>query len=598
MNFIENEWIFVLLNLVVILLGSIIFFLVKEYSRVRRGELSNTGILVSGTLIGALLLLVDLYVEYKYTIVVSGPRDWCFLNEPNSFSTILHPSIIYLLIFGIFIDRRFVIPISIFLGIGYLIRFPKNFSSISLWSEFMFAIITLLILSILIYLIQEGRFIKNNGSKLILIFIIWILLITIFRTTYELINGFGVEFNSSALAKLISIETIYLTIFMFIQSEIIFFIERIYINFTRLESFSTQDDISYYKLSLAQNKLRELIDFKKINMGALVLFDIKSSDQNVISDVLKKIRNETKNEYKTTFFIKVSSNYYGAFYELPSNVNLDEILLNNKNKKRTKDDSLMNISNKLYEIEKNEKVKINSVASIYGIHSNDINELIELDKFLMSPIINRANANNLIVYDFKRIKASLKKKTEVSDLFVGIDDISINYIKGVSEENIYYPSIIFEKNKHKYLLDILENNPIYKENELLLRYSAYQTLRMFDKKGSLILYYYSMTLENFDFSIDEFIKKINRYSENENIIIGLMMNEISDQKKLSNNILELRNQGFRFALLNPLEAKQEYIDILNPEFLLDISDETNLLKISKQKLKIKTQAVRLNTYLV
>ncbi len=603
---ISTWWEFALWNILVILIASIIYFLLKEFYRVKSGRISNITIVFSGTLIGILLLVTYLFVDYTYSISINSKSmaDWSLNNDHLHLETILQPSMIFLLIYGIYVDKRLVFPISFFLFIGYIIRFPKHqtLNDFSVWLQFVFSFINLIVLSSLIYFTESAGLIKNNGSRLLFIFLMWMILLMIFRISFQI--SFTPPTANGAIigqvSQIIAVEIAYLSIFMFVQGEIIFFISRIYANFNKMVAFSTQDDISYYRISLSQNKLNELIDEKKITIGALIMFDIKS-DANIKSKILDKIRNETKNTYKETFFFRASSNYYGAFYSLPENLELNPIIKNNKLEKRTKDDSLKPLADifSKIEIESEKNVKINSVCSIYGIHSNDINELIDLNKFLMSPIVNRSNSNNIVVYDFKRIKSRLKERNNVGDLFHGIEDISIDFSRGVSSENIYYPIISFKKNKDKYLTKIVEKNKNEKDNELLFRYSAYQSLRKFKKDSSLIIYYSSMTLERSKFNIEDFVKKIERYLPINKVIIGVSIcKNIKNKKTFEKNIKNLEKKGFRFALVNPMDVTQESHDILMPKYLLDVEEDEKVLKIKEKKLKIKTQAIRLNTYLV
>ena len=375
-------------------------------------------------------------------------------------------------------------------------------------------------------------------------------------------------------------------------------IERVYRNFSKLETFSTHDDVSYYKLSLAQEKLRNIINEKKIEKGILAIFDFKAEGDE-ITNILKKIETKTKKLYKNTFFFKVSSNHYGAFYEVGEISNFSLILKNNKLVDRVGKDPLLPLSNELKLISNELEVNINSTASIYGVHSSDINELLEYNKFLMIPDIESSNDNNVIVYDFKRVKSSLREKFEVTTLPTNLNNLKISFIRGVSEKEIYYPSISFGKNSSDRIFNIIEGMNEINNVELLLRFASYQSLRKFNKPNATLVVYCSSTLfEKENFIYKDFNKKTKKFLPNEKVIVGLLVTDVINIERFRLNMEILRENNYELCVINPETINQEQIDFINPEYILSVNDEKNAFLITKKKLLIETQATRLNSNLV
>jgi len=283
--------------------------------------------------------------------------------------------------------------------------------------------------------------------------------------------------------------------------------------------------------------------------------------------------------------------------------NIKVIFDGNKKVNRPEEDPLSDFDNIIFDVKNEYKVDINIGGSLYGIQSYDMDELLEFAKFLFSPTVVNRNNSRIIIYDFKRIKDRLKETIAVTNLPININNLDISFLKGVSKENIYYPSIICEdnlsdeNNKMSSLNKILKGKLSVKEKSYILRHVSYQTLRSFDKKNSSVVIFYSEDyLGSNDFKKIEFIQKINRFMDVERVIIGLFISKKLN-KKIIENINDLKNSGFRFALLNPTNNTQEQINQLKPNFLIELSDK-KILEMESKVFNLKTNAVSLNFNLV
>ncbi|BDU67414.1 MAG: hypothetical protein TYPL_0670 [Candidatus Tyloplasma litorale] len=594
-------FLFFILNIVTILIFGLVYFLTKEFLRIKENKISFSGSMILGSIIGFLILLVYLFVSMQFSIITATPRGHLNLNYNSIYLT---PSLMIIIIFSTMLKNKILFPMLLFQVFGYLIsiNWEFDFDEAYAWKRIFFTLINYFLVLVVFYLLNiKDNLIKNNG-----VLNLTINLITFISITFliRLIFFFSIGYiNEGDSWILIFISTFYISLFAFFQSLIIFLVEKIYDNFSKLETFSTRDDISYYKMSLAKNKLRNIIDEKKINKGILILFNIKTTDndKNKISNVLQKIKISTENEYDNPFFFKVNVNHYGIFFELTDNFDLSKSILNNKTENKDSNDELYSLTKIIERIIKEEKVQIIASGSIYGIHSYSIYDLIEYCMFLMSPLIEREKTSPLIIYDFKRVKKRLNESSKVSNLPVESENSNVSFVRGIyDKDDLFYPSINLKwrsENSNVNIEKLLENEIIKKyELELLLRHTSYQTIRQFkNKKGTLLIYYSSYYLSSSFFNINEFYKKTKRYISPEKLVIGLVINKDLRNDNLKENIKKLSLLGFRFALINPFTATQADHNFLNPDFILDPSLEENPLKIKKRKLNLKTNAVILNS---
>lgn len=581
---------FILNNFLIILLGSVIYFFSKETIRASGGNLSKLSFLALGLVLGLFLFYISFFVNYKIE------------KDTRNIFNILNPYMIYLILFSSMIDRRFFFPLLVFSIFGFIFNHNLNTGTSTVEEITLFFswfAIKILILMILFFVPNESNFLKRNNKGIflwtIIIFIVYMVISTIplfieislFPDRYALVLKGGV------------INFLVLLLVFTTQMFIVYVIEKMYINFNKLETYSIKDDVSYYKMSLSQNRLKTILNEKKYNIGILLLFDIKTDDRNKVLKILDNIKLKVDEDYKNVFYFKATTNYYGVFIPSDLNINLDIIFKNNKQPKRTKDDELYNFEKAISDVSDEFDVKINASGSIYGVHSYNIKELIELSRFLFSPFIAQKNQSKITIYDFKRVREKLKERLYVSSLPISRKNTNISFLRAISKESIFYSNVYFEENsKKESITSFMDREMLLKDKEIILRNSAYQSLRDFDKKeSSLIIYYPSTYLDSNDFSLNDFIKKVERYIPVEKIILGFFLNETFSEI-FSKNVNLLRSKGVRFALVNPNSSTQKSHDLLKPEYLLQLNDKKNLLKNERVSLKIKSNASSLNVNLV
>ncbi len=592
-----------------VLIIGIVYFVVKETYRIRGGNIGKVGIASIGAILG-LIAVGSMFLSSANIYFINsttGLKPEHILDYNNM---VISPSLIIIVAFAAMVDRRLILPMLVINYIGYLASidliagFPDDRTYY--WSRILMELISYLLIGLTVYFISEMNLIKKNGWVFIITTIVLYLIISLITDLlfYSSISGV-MSSDSESVVALLTYKGFYITMMSGLSFSIILLVERVYSNFSKLETFSTKDDVSYYKMSLAQNTLIEMIDEKRINTGLLALFQIKTDDKEVESRVLDSLRIATEENYKNSFHFKASAIHYGIFFELPDTFNLEKTLINNKKAKRDQEDALYQLSNELHRLQDQEdSVEIISSGAIYGIHSYSVVELIEYCRFLMTPMVSRSNSSNIIIYDYKRVKDRLNETNNVRNLPIDSEHLNISYARAISDKEIMYPIINLTTKidgVSKSLTKILASNISLDHKVLILRHTAYQTLRNYssDKKGKLLIFNSSTHIASPTFHINDYVKKIKRYKDPKEVIIGVNVNgESPNLRQLKTNIKKLKEKGFETAVINPVLITQEQHDVIGPSYILDPATDLNPLKIKKIKLNIETEAALLNGNLV
>ena len=101
---------FILNNLMIVLVGSIIYFLSKEVIRSSGENVSKASFLSLGVVMGFFIFYISFFVNYKTDT-----------TELGSFN-ILNIYIVYLILFSSMVDRRFFFPLLLFSILGFVLN--------------------------------------------------------------------------------------------------------------------------------------------------------------------------------------------------------------------------------------------------------------------------------------------------------------------------------------------------------------------------------------------------------------------------------------------------------------------------------------------
>lgn len=412
---------------------------------------------------------------------------------------------------------------------------------------------------------------KNYFLTLGLIFI-YIFILVLFSIFFFFVLDSNDFFSNPPLdffILIISEIAYYYFLYLFIFFAILG-VDSIYNNFFKLETFTTQNEVSYFKITLAQDYLKRYIFENNYKYGFLVLFDINSEFllENDINFVLEHLRFKIQEKYQNAFFLKIDSKYYSVFLPFRRNeVDLELIHQNNQKNIHT-NDYLEDFEKILSKIKINNK-NLQAVASIYGLDSYDLNHLIYDATYLLNPTIK--NNNNIVnVYDFRKIKDRLIKNNQSRYLIEMIKNYDINYIRANTRKKIYYPIIyIFdEKNKKVELYEWIKEKKFNRKEEIIIeRYFANQIIKnsknyQFDK---LILNYPLRYLLNNNIDKKEFIKNLEGKIDFNKIIIGVFVDlKLKNNNNLNKLKLDFHKLGLEFAILDLENLNDEFYNILKP----------------------------------
>lgn len=567
---------FIFLNIFSIFVIFIIYFAIKEYSRIKNNQFSSLALVI----IFLLLLPIIFIFEYFFS----------YYN--NLYYLSLIP--ILIIFFSFYFDHRFsylLFIIFLFTWFFKVINLEEdsNFNPI-----YLLPLITNLALVLIINLREISLFsnFKNYFLTLSLISI-YVFILFLFSIFFFFILGSNDYFSNPPLdffILLISEIVYYYFLYFFILLTILG-VDSIYNNFFKLETFTTQNEVSYFKITLAQDYLKRYIFENNYKYGFLILFDINSkfSSENDINFILEHLRFKIQEKYKNAFFLKIDSKYYSVFLPFRRNeIDLELIYQNNQKNIHT-NDYLENFEKILKRIKINNK-NLQAVASIYGLNSYDFNNLIYDATYLLNSTIK--NDDNIVnVYDFRKIKDRLVKNSQSRYLIEMIKNFDINYVRASTKLKIYYPIIyILDQNDKKIELYkwIKEKKFNRKEEIIIERYFANQIIKncknyQFDK---LVLNYPLKYLLNNNIDRKDFIKNLENKINFNKIIIGVFVDE---KLKESNNLINLKSDfkklGIEFAILDLENLNDDFYNILKPSWF-KYQQEYDFWKIFKSRNKI------------
>lgn len=553
---------FLILNSFLMLLATLlIYFLVKEYLRIKNNNFTFKELFITGFFIVGFLILNEIFI-----------RDFLVSNYSVSISLVIIP------IFILFINRNYFLISLGATATGYIVWFLDNTQL-----ENLIPLIEITLVSIIVYLLSFNKtFLSQNyGTKLFVTF--WIIIITNSLTTIF----------SFIWINIISFTAIYYSLlyyglsFLFIALSILV-IEKIYTQFNENESFTMVDSISYYKLSLAKEELMSIIQTSNYSYGALVLFDLRKHTlgDKKLELILMKLRVSIIQKYLDAFFFRASTNFYAVFIPMKEkDIDMELMIKNNKTNKVCK--------TYLYNLEKiliknsNKREKILGFVSLYGINSNDINELIDQAEFLSTPKIIKNNFSYLILYDYRRLHKAFKIKAELQSLSKYTGDFKISYVKSVFDDKIFYP--IIEYSKEKKIFNYRKRELTNYQHQLLIRFFAHKIILNFDywNNSKIVVHFLISIVSQSTFDAKEFIKKIKVYGNINNVILTFEKDKLNNQFK--KNISFLKEKGIKTALILKQNTTNKYLNSFKPDYVLQdfYFEKRNILYKKPIKRKVK-----------
>lgn len=561
---------------------SIIYFLVREYYRINNDNLSKRQFYLIGFFVGIIVMLIEIFVLIWYP-------------SQDKLLQYITFTAIYIIIFSTMLDKRFSLWMSLFAILGIFLRIAiyDDSTSFEIFKGSTVELINIISISVVVFLYSYNstNFSKNNGKQTIVLFASWLFFFTI--TLAIIITLFSAN-TATTLATLIFYLPFYLFSLFLIQFSIVLLIEKIYINSGNLETFSTKDDISYYKISLSQDMIKETIIENKYDFGLIVILSLSKVDKESQEDVLVLIREKLLEIYDDVLFLKATSSSYGFFIPIKNTIrNIEISYKNNFFEKRNREDLLFRLDDFFNETFDEKGFNVTAGITIYGIHSNDIYELIlKAEQLLNSSISYKTKT---ILYDYKYIKKQLEKNLRVANLSFFLQNLNITFISAVSHNDIYYPIISFKINSAKKSLKSILELLSVEDQIIILRYVSLHILLKAKKENNkkIVIYYPIDLLAQKEFSIDNVIDKINMIIDFNKLIIQFDSNKLIDNKETRNNLKMLRKKGIKFLILDVKNANENNVKIINPSYYM-FEVKTMVLRTFFEPKTINTLPFKIN----
>ncbi|AKX33737.1 hypothetical protein SLITO_v1c00690 [Spiroplasma litorale] len=394
------------------------------------------------------------------------------------------------------------------------------------------------------------------------------------------------EIKDKSLYVILVLIALYLT-YLICQT-----IDKIYIHALKLQNIVVYENQYYLNYSSSNSQILNLISQEKVRYGIYSNFYIAEFDK-----LEKKVSNNIKDyifnsiatsayksiseKFKKVIFFKTNYKTFGVFIPIEN--------LSNDIKKTPELTKLFNtlISLQTIFLIKSYKIKINirSVSSFYGVHSNDLNNLNDLNNYMIK--------NQLLIIEESHTIANpseiLIEKNKLRKISSLNEVVNLNL-----HTTLYEPIYNLEKKDFSgYFLngiingEELNSQTFYKTKKLIddmgltslfLRYLSLSSLKDYsrkigtDKFDKLIFVNYdSDYLSSSSFDKDEFILKLKNLKINlKNLVLNFEINkEINSKATLKNNIMFLKSNNIKTSISNFGNELTDYslIQCYEPDFI-------------------------------
>ncbi|AGR41787.1 EAL domain-containing protein [Spiroplasma diminutum] len=413
-------------------------------------------------------------------------------------------------------------------------------------------------------------------------------------------------------------------------------INQIYLHALKLQNIVTYDNIYYLNFSSAHNQILNKIQETKTKYGIYLTYFISNFEkfeskvsseirEEVVHSISEQSFNLIKDEFKDVVFFKPNYKTFAVFIPFQMYEDFQE----------TKNKDLENIKKVFSKMTTNFKidkyrisVKLKSVCSYYGIHSNNLDTLLEYNKHVANNLLLTYQEQNVIVNPMEILKEKNQSKKMLSlnevvnlnkfvNLFEPIfssvkKDFQSYFLNGMIE-GLEINSDLFEQ-KNKLIFDMGLQS-------YFLRYISLQSFKKLSKQNNEVrakdffMDYDSDYLSSEEFDSEEFILKLKNLKINlEKIILNFdLSKEVDNKRKLQKNIEILKQKSIRVSVSNFGSLKTDFalLDSYKPEFIFlenEISRKINYnkeneniviesLKIAN-KLEAKLIATGVNSYII
>ncbi|WP_339029832.1 EAL domain-containing protein [Spiroplasma endosymbiont of Cantharis nigra] len=413
-------------------------------------------------------------------------------------------------------------------------------------------------------------------------------------------------------------------------------INQIYLHALKLQNIVVYDNTYYLNFTSAHQQISNKIQEHKYKYGLYVTYFISNFEKfeskvngSIREEVVNSISEESytllQQQFPNAIFFKPNYKTFATF--IPFEIKDEFSEKNNLELKKIKDifskvNTLFIISN--YKI----SVKLKSICSFYGLHSNNLDTLLEYNLHVEKDLLLKYQDENIVVNPMEIIKEKNQNKKM----------LSLNEIANLNQfVTLFEPIYSTDKNDFEYYflngliggMDINADEFSQKSqlimdmglSSLFLRYISLHSLKKMAKQNDKIknkkffTNYDSDYLSDKDFDSDEFILKLKNLKIN---LFKLVLNfdinkEVDDKKELEKNIERLKKHGIQISISNFGSLKTDFtlLNSYKPDFIVlenEISKKINFVKENEnivieslkmaKKLEAKLVASSVNSYLI
>lgn len=558
--------------------------------------------------------------------------------------------VIVFLVVGIFVSHWIIVgmvPSFLVANILYLIKHKNDQFISSLIYMIAFFVLSYIFALISNIFLRRSELKKSKSNKSYWLFIV-LPIISLFL--FLLMRFLGIYiFDEQNLLWTIFFVNILINWLLFLMLVAIgSLVKKILDNtFTLKESIMYDNEIfvnNGYSKTAFDNYVRN----NKVRMGLFITFefkltnDIYTENRDVLKLLIENLKNFLKNNFndigiknninlkknkknnnlKHLFFFKTKWNEYGLFYEInKEDLNLEKSYQNNYEIDRDKKDLFYLLSEKIKSFssvpiifkEKEYYFETSCFVSIYGMHSNNFEKLVEYNQKLKSHWMSKQYKNNIKILNFKDIddsinKVDFKKIKESYKLEKGY--ISLNSIKSKKTNSnkskfLLVPGIIWVDKQIYSFEDIYNKITSLDDLTLILRNFAYRTLKLSEKlineniekynKYSIVINYPIFELAKKSFSIKNLITKIENTNLNKSKLIFNFdfqkLDTVDDLELFIKNLKRLKKElNISFSNVDyQFNSTKKNYDILSPNKIKFIPNYVFIKENNKENKFIKSK---------
>lgn len=571
-------------------------------------------------------------------------------NIINSNFYLVSMQVIVFLVVGIFVSHWIMIgtiPTFIISNILYLIYEGNDNPLLSFVYLIIFYFLSYIFALISNVFLKRSELKKSKSNKIYWLFIIWpivsLILFSIVRfTAFFIINASMTQWS-------VIFVNILVNWLLFLASvAVASLIKRILDNtFTLKESIMYDNEI-FVNSGYSKNAFNNHVRNNKIRTGLFITFEFKltndvyTENRDVLKLLIENLKNFLKKDFNTPiektnkkvkknlkkiqhmFFFKTKWNEYGFFYEINANeLNLIKSYENNFSIDRDRNDFFNLLEEKFKDFsskpvifkDKEYYFETSCFVSIYGMHSNDFEKLVEYNQKLKSHWVSKKYKNNIKVFNFKDIddssnKTDFKKVKENYTLdksYININSVKAKKINSNITKPLLIPGVIWIDEQIYDFKDIYNKISSEEDLTLILRNFALRTLKLSERLISenkqkyshhnIVINYPILELAKRSFSVKNLVKKINGFDISKSkLIFNLDFNNlesIDDLELFIKNLRDLNNElnVSYFNINKSFGDNKKIYDILSPSKIkfspnfIFINDENEENKLIQKKFK-------------